>query len=140
MDIVAILSALPDLGAFRFDFSRQLGDALSASGRPLPGTEARPQPDQREGVPTQGWPCHLRQFGAGVALKDRVVGIFASYFRDALSPGLLLYEEALAADIPAGRESRATVAAELQRVLRLTAQLLFAPAPSVPELPAPPRP
>ncbi len=38
--------------------ARQLGDALSASGRPLPGIEARPQPDQREGVPSQGWPCH----------------------------------------------------------------------------------
>ena len=46
MDIVAILSALPDLGAFRFDFSRQLGDALSASGRPLPEIKARLQPDQ----------------------------------------------------------------------------------------------
>ncbi|MGH9481102.1 MAG: phosphopyruvate hydratase [Terriglobales bacterium] len=39
--------------------SRQLGDALSASGRPLPGSDARPQPDQREGGSSKMWPCHL---------------------------------------------------------------------------------
>ncbi|MGH9480829.1 MAG: uracil-DNA glycosylase [Terriglobales bacterium] len=38
--------------------SRQLGDALSASGRPLPGSDARPQPDQREGGSNPRWPCH----------------------------------------------------------------------------------
>ena len=39
--------------------TRQLGDALSASGRPLPGIEARPQPDQREGGSGERWPRHL---------------------------------------------------------------------------------
>ncbi|MGH9482647.1 MAG: peptidylprolyl isomerase [Terriglobales bacterium] len=38
--------------------SRQLGDALSASGRPLPGSDARPQPDQREGGSSKRWPGH----------------------------------------------------------------------------------
>ncbi|MGH9480930.1 MAG: nucleoside triphosphate pyrophosphohydrolase [Terriglobales bacterium] len=41
--------------------SRQLGDALSASGRPLPGSDARPQPDQREGGSSKRWPCHLEE-------------------------------------------------------------------------------
>jgi two-component system sensor histidine kinase HydH len=38
--------------------SRQLGDAPSASRRPLPGSEARPQPDQRrgpQGARALGW-------------------------------------------------------------------------------------
>ncbi|MGH9480832.1 MAG: hypothetical protein ACRD1L_01965, partial [Terriglobales bacterium] len=39
--------------------SRQLGDALSVSGRSLPGSDARPQPDHREGGSNQRWPCHL---------------------------------------------------------------------------------
>ncbi|MGH9467129.1 MAG: hypothetical protein ACRD1Y_07215 [Terriglobales bacterium] len=38
--------------------TRQLGHALSPSGRPLPANEARLQPDQREGVPNTEWPGH----------------------------------------------------------------------------------
>jgi dipeptidyl aminopeptidase/acylaminoacyl peptidase len=38
--------------------TRQPGDALSASGRPFPETEARPQPDQREGGSGKRWPSH----------------------------------------------------------------------------------
>jgi hypothetical protein len=41
--------------------TRQRGDALSASGRPLPGSEARPQPDQREGGSEARWPSHPRE-------------------------------------------------------------------------------
>ncbi|MGH9481452.1 MAG: SDR family oxidoreductase [Terriglobales bacterium] len=48
--------------------SRQLGDALSASGRPLPGSDARPQPDQREGGSNKRWPCHL-ELGDAAALE-----------------------------------------------------------------------
>ncbi|HVA15137.1 MAG TPA: nucleotidyl transferase AbiEii/AbiGii toxin family protein, partial [Stellaceae bacterium] len=81
-DIVAILSAQPNVGAFRSDF--------------------------------------VQQFVADTALKDRVVAIFTGYFRDALSPGLLLYEEALAANTPAGRDSRSAIAAEMERVSRPT--------------------
>lgn len=79
-DIVAILSAQPDLAAFRFDF--------------------------------------LRQFGADGTLKERVIAVFTEYFRDALAPGFLLYKEALAANAPAGRDSRAAIAAELERAVR----------------------
>jgi RNA polymerase sigma factor (sigma-70 family) len=38
--------------------TRQRGDAPSASGRPLPGSEARPQPDRREGGVSKRWPSH----------------------------------------------------------------------------------
>ena len=38
--------------------SRQLGDARSASRRPLPGSDARPQPDKREGGVSKRWPSH----------------------------------------------------------------------------------
>lgn len=61
----------------------------------------------------------LRQFGEDTALKDRAVGILAGYFRDVLSPGLILYEEALAANAPAGRDSRTMISAEMERVVRL---------------------
>ncbi|MGH9480715.1 MAG: hypothetical protein ACRD1L_01375 [Terriglobales bacterium] len=54
--LAAITPAAP--AAARAPHSRQLGDALSASGRRLPGSDARPQPDQREGGSNQGWPCH----------------------------------------------------------------------------------
>ncbi|MGH9468531.1 MAG: hypothetical protein ACRD1Y_14360, partial [Terriglobales bacterium] len=37
---------------------RQPGDTSSAGGRPSPGNEAGQQPDQREGVPSTGWPSH----------------------------------------------------------------------------------
>ncbi|TAN21285.1 MAG: FAD-dependent oxidoreductase [Acidobacteria bacterium] len=45
--------------------TRQLGDALIASGRPFPGSDTRPQPDQREGGSNQRWPCHLQPLPAG---------------------------------------------------------------------------
>lgn len=61
----------------------------------------------------------LRQFGADAALKERVLRILAGYFRDGVAPGLLLYGEALAANAPAGRESRTAISAELERVVRL---------------------
>lgn len=70
----------------------------------------------------------LRQFSSDVGLKDRTVSIFTGYFRDALSPGILLYEEALAANAPAGRESRIAIGAELERTLRLIADVLLTPA------------
>lgn len=70
----------------------------------------------------------VRQFGMDVALKDRAVSIFTGYFRDALSPGLLLYEEALVANAPAGRDSRSEISTELERVVLLVADILLAPA------------
>jgi ABC-2 type transport system ATP-binding protein len=62
--IFAELTRQPDLERSAEDLvslmgdSRQLGDALSAGGRPSPGTEARPQPDQREGGSGKKWPSH----------------------------------------------------------------------------------
>lgn len=99
-DIVAILSAQPDLAAFRFDF--------------------------------------LRQFDMDLALKERTVFIFTGYFRDALSPGLLLYEEALAANAPTGRDSRSAFSTEMERVVRLIADILLTPAQALkPPVPVP---
>src|SRR6185312_3536273 len=36
--------------------TRQLGDAMSECGRPLPASDARPQPDHREGGSSKRWP------------------------------------------------------------------------------------
>jgi Tol biopolymer transport system component len=50
--------------------TRQLGDIGSASGLPLPGSEARPQPDQREGGTSKRWPSHpeaLTNTATGIA-------------------------------------------------------------------------
>ncbi len=69
----------------------------------------------------------LRQFGADTALKDRAVGILTGYFRDALSPGLILYEEELTANAPFGRDLRSATSAELERVVHLFAAILLAP-------------
>jgi hypothetical protein len=43
------------------NLSRQLGDVMSKCGRPLPASDARPQPDQREGGSSKRWPCHPAQ-------------------------------------------------------------------------------
>ncbi|MGH3181864.1 MAG: hypothetical protein ACRDOE_08155 [Streptosporangiaceae bacterium] len=56
--LAAITPAAP--AAARAPHSRQLGDALSASGRQLPGSDARPQPDQREGGSNKRWLCRRR--------------------------------------------------------------------------------
>src|SRR6185437_12715038 len=46
----------------------------------------------------------------------------------ALSPGLLVYEEALAANVPARRDSRTAIAEEMGRAVRLIANILLTPA------------
>lgn len=68
-----------------------------------------------------------QQFGANVQLKDRVGLILRDYFRDALCPGMLLYGEALAANVPAGSESRRAITAEIERGLRLMTETRLAP-------------
>jgi hypothetical protein len=58
LPLLACLVSASALGAQGKPKTRQLGDAQSASGRPLPGIEARPQPDQREGGASKRWPSH----------------------------------------------------------------------------------
>ncbi len=63
--------------------ARQLGDPLSASGRPLPGSDARPQPDQREGGSKKRWPCHRSSAEDHcVQLRSATndVGVFSTVF------------------------------------------------------------
>lgn len=73
----------------------------------------------------------LRQFGTDAALKDRAVGVLNKYFHDALSPGLVLYEEALAANAPSGRESRTLISAEMERAVHLFSGIFLAPVRTV---------
>ena len=55
---------------------------------------------------------------------DRVMSILERYFRTDASPGILLYEEALRRDQPAGREARVQIRDELNRAFRMIQQLL----------------
>lgn len=80
-DIVAIVSAQPELAMFREAFRRQ--------------------------------------FGSDHALGERATGILREYFRDNLSPGLLVYEEFLVANRPLDRNVRVEVAEELERARKL---------------------
>lgn len=55
---------------------------------------------------------------------DRVMTILEQYFSADASPGILLYEEALRRDQPAGRETRIQIRDELSRAFRMIQQLL----------------
>jgi len=55
------------------------------------------------------------QFGADPQLGTRVENILIDFFRDPTAPGYLLYEEYLAAKLPAGREAQAEIRAESAR-------------------------
>jgi hypothetical protein len=59
------------------------------------------------------------QFESDAALGERVTRIVHEYFRDNVSPGLLVYEEFLVADRPLDRNARLEVAEELERAHRL---------------------
>ncbi|MGH9487648.1 MAG: PD-(D/E)XK nuclease family protein [Terriglobales bacterium] len=59
---------LDDFGRLDQLTPRRLEGALSTSGRPLPGTDARPQPDRTEGGSGEKWPCHPAPISASVAL------------------------------------------------------------------------
>jgi len=60
-----------------------------------------------------------KQFNVDPDLGERVLGILRDYFHENVSPGLLVYEEFLAADRPLDREARREVADELERAYRL---------------------
>jgi hypothetical protein len=85
-DIVAIISAQPELVRFREAFQRQ--------------------------------------FGRDTGLGERVFQILHDYFRENVSPGLLVYEEFLVADRPLGRDARREVTEELERAHKLLKTLL----------------
>jgi hypothetical protein len=60
-----------------------------------------------------------RQFESDPTLGERVSRILEEYFRDNISPGILVYEEFLLADRPLDRSARQEVAPELERTRQL---------------------
>ena len=65
-----------------------------------------------------------RQFEADRPLGARVLQIVDEYFRDSISPGMLVYEEFLVADRPLNRDARREVAQEIERAHQLMRTLL----------------
>jgi len=65
-----------------------------------------------------------RQFRMDPPLGPRVWQILEEYFRESVSPGLLVYEEFLVADKPFDRRARREVAQEIERAHRLMKTLL----------------
>jgi hypothetical protein len=65
-----------------------------------------------------------RQFEADPPLGARVLQIVDEYFRDSISPGILVYEEFLVADRPLERNVRREVAQEIERAHQLMRTLL----------------
>ena len=68
------------------------------------------------------------QFAGDAALGITVTDHLRNYFREDTSPGMLLYEESLRAGAPADRSTRAQLATELQRALRMMAGIAGAEA------------
>lgn len=63
------------------------------------------------------------QLGGQQEVGERTMTILEQYFRTDASPGMLLYEEALRRDQPAGRETRIQIRDELSRAFRMIQQL-----------------
>jgi Nucleotidyl transferase AbiEii toxin, Type IV TA system len=64
------------------------------------------------------------QFAEDAALGINVTDHLRNYFRENISPGMLLYEEWLRAVAPTDRSTRAQLAAELQRAFRMMAGIV----------------
>lgn len=64
------------------------------------------------------------QFGADAELGRRVSGILDNFFRALAAPGYLLYEEYLAAKLPAGRATQAEIREESARAHRILQRIL----------------
>jgi hypothetical protein len=64
------------------------------------------------------------QFDTDPPLGEHVLGIVDEYFRENISPGLLVYEEFLVADRPLDHDTRREVEEEIQRVHNLMRTLL----------------
>lgn len=74
--------------------------------------------------PAQFAQAFVREFLREPLLGLRVLRIFHDFFREPTSPGFLVYEEQLAANIPAGRSVRAELQREVQRSHRVVS-LIF---------------
>jgi len=72
-----------------------------------------------------------RQFVAYSDLGKRVNAILSDFFRDVNAPGYLLYEEHLAATLPAGRATQAEIREESARAHRILQRVL--PEPRLPD-------
>jgi len=66
-----------------------------------------------------------RQFSLDPDLGKRALGILSEYFREDVSPGLLVYEEFLVADRPPDRDTQREVADELKRARNMMRSLLI---------------
>ncbi len=64
------------------------------------------------------------QFKTDPDLGGRVWGIFRDFFRETSSPGFLVYEEFLAAELPAGRETQRGIREEVNRAHRMLSTIL----------------
>jgi hypothetical protein len=67
------------------------------------------------------------QFGADPELGNRAKGILHDFFRDVAAPGYLLYEEYLAASLPAGRAPQAVIREESALAHRILQRILPEP-------------
>lgn len=65
-----------------------------------------------------------QQFQADPALGIRVIRILSDFFREATSPGLLVYAEYLAASLPLGRDTQAILRQEIDRAHRAVSYIL----------------
>ena len=74
--------------------------------------------------PAQFAQAFVREFLREPLLGLRVLRIFHDFFREPTSPGFLVYEEQLAANIPAGRNVREELQREVQRSHRVVS-LIF---------------
>jgi hypothetical protein len=65
------------------------------------------------------------QFNLDPDLGKQSMEILGTYFREDVSPGLLVYEEFLVADRPLNRDTRRKVANELERAHKLMRSFLI---------------
>jgi hypothetical protein len=72
------------------------------------------------------------QFRTDPKLGKRVSGILGDFFRDVNAPGYLLYEEYLAATLPAGRATQAEIREESGRAHRIFQKIVPEPGMRIP--------
>jgi Nucleotidyl transferase AbiEii toxin, Type IV TA system len=77
--------------------------------------------------PAQFTQAFVRQFRPELLLGLRVLRIFHDFFREPTSPGFLVYEEHLAANIATGRDVREELQREVQRNHRVVSRIFPIP-------------